>query len=723
MNRSINTVIENLTQINSRVDSDENNNSVVVNSSPTPLSTSENDDQLLINSELINSAPNLMNDIGGEDGAELLATNSTSAVVPQPTPSTSTATDSVYRGLYPINQVKKYFVKVVENNQKLYKCIWDGCNFQTRKYSQHISRHIYLKHIGIKELRCKVANCGKEFKRPESLVQHEKNHICGFGIDSNKMKDPDNICGVKNIKKYFTRILDTDIYVYQCQFPNCKFVTNNSGSIRRHIHNQHICPHSSHSMSANNARSNRLNANQTNGNMNTYTPVSTANMSFEGIPSTSTYSPFEYKDYKDDSMEMSGVDSQMDNESNNIEVEVQISEYDDQRYDPIKGTTYTVTKFDNECSSEPFDYSIKANEEGSSGLNEDEEEDGMDVDDELDDDDNDEDDDDDSSAQKPKNGLYSLKNFKNDYRKEKRDNGVVFVCNQCDFEAKSQITLIRHLWGEKGYKEFDCDICSKVFPNEFSLYKHRKFGHRQTSTNSPPPPPPPSSLPHQPQQTDSHFQLQQSTHHQMIHQATNHIEPPSAPQTSRINFDSNSMMDGNDNCDINPNILEMMKNKISLEFLQKFLEQNQLCQQMSIMDANIVAGGSGEMLTGNNLLQFLNANQQNYNIFGMRRYSNESNEMSNHSQSSNKSTGFQCKLCVGFVSDTKEGIIEHLHNTHQHNNTNNLEQAYHLVETVNDKSYSMISLEQANKTNYDTDNFDTNEVGVWGVCAICLCLV
>lgn len=151
---------------------------------------------------------------------------------------------SIYRGLYRINDVKPYFSKEMINGNKLYTCLWKDCNYKTWKYSQHISRHIYLKHIGIKTLICTIEGCKKVFKRPESLVQHIKNHSCGFGIDTQTMHDPDNVCSVENIRRYFAKTLDNDMHVYQCTFGNCNFHTHNSGSIRRHVHNQHVCPYS-----------------------------------------------------------------------------------------------------------------------------------------------------------------------------------------------------------------------------------------------------------------------------------------------------------------------------------------------------------------------------------------------------------------------------------------------------------------------------------------------
>jgi len=87
-----------------------------------------------------------------------------------------------------------------------------------------------------------------------------------------------------------------------------------------------------------------------------------------------------------------------------------------------------------------------------------------------------------AAARRKNNGLYSLKNYKDHYYKIKTpESGVQFICNGCKFQAKSQITLIRHLWNELGYKEFHCEFegCNRTFDNEFSRYKHRKFDHSQ----------------------------------------------------------------------------------------------------------------------------------------------------------------------------------------------------------------------------------------------------
>lgn len=474
---------------------------------------------------------------------------------------------NVYRGLYPIKNVKEYFKKRTIDNQKLYSCLWPGCAFQTWKYSQHISRHIYLKHIGIKELRCQVAGCEKVFKRPESLVQHVKNHICGFGIDPLRMKDPANICGVKNIKRHFNKIMDNDIQVFRCQVAKCKFVTNNSGSIRRHVHNQHICPHSSP------ASQSAAAANGTAGKASTAIDATAGVTSMADLarPPAAT-SPFLNNFSCPDSTSSSAsVTADDDNSTTFDPLLVVLTEYEGQTYDPVNRSINHETENGNghtdQSSASDFNADSPMDLSGFSiqGINssilnrldddEDEVEDGnkdgnqaqmmpnkealktgptfandlfftlppdnpsvtsltdvinnysfqglpsapvssagslpgylqqgliisenppsssMDasvIEDAAA-----------AAARRKNNGLYSLKNYKEHYYKMKTpEAGVQFICKGCQFQAKSQITLIRHLWNELGYKEFHCEFdgCDRTFDNEFSRYKHRKFDHGQ----------------------------------------------------------------------------------------------------------------------------------------------------------------------------------------------------------------------------------------------------
>ncbi|KAH9403247.1 hypothetical protein TYRP_015130 [Tyrophagus putrescentiae] len=368
---------------------------------------------------------------------------------------------NVYRGLYPIKNVKQHFKKKTIDNRKLYICLWPDCSFQTWKYSQHISRHIYLKHIGIKELRCSVPACEKVFKRPESLVQHVKNHICGFGIDPVRMKDAANICGVKNIKRHFSKIMDNDIQVFMCQFARCQFVTNNSGSIRRHVHNQHICPHSS----PNGGGGGGGNGSSNGGGLRASTPSSRSNGGDAMMTSTAEAAlisrPLDSSPNLQffSSPRSQGLQQQQQFSPHSQSPASSVNSADNSAEPPVEEVEEGGDEDGNSCSAHLDPLVVLTEYEGQTYdplLDPDAEAAAAAAA---------------AAARRKNNGLYSLKNYKEHYYKIKTEEaGVQFICKGCQFQAKSQITLIRHLWNELGYKEFHCEFegCTRTFDNEFS---------------------------------------------------------------------------------------------------------------------------------------------------------------------------------------------------------------------------------------------------------------
>jgi hypothetical protein len=231
------------------------------------------------------------------------------------------------------------------------------------------------------------------------------------------MKDPLNVCGVKNIKRYYFRELDNDYYVFGCKWNDCQFVTNNSGSIRRHVHNQHLCPHAINNNNANNS-SNSSNTNRS---------------SFNGINGSYSYN---------NSLNTNCTE----NEVNLPKIE--IIELDSQAFSPG-----LINNSGEEIIDNPFAVTSKAiniNNEIEANLN-----------------------------RRSSGGLYSLKNYSELYSKVKIDGEVHFKCNCGQFTTKSQISLVRHIWSDIGRNVFECDIqgCDAKFDNEFNLYKHKKFDH------------------------------------------------------------------------------------------------------------------------------------------------------------------------------------------------------------------------------------------------------
>ncbi|KAH9399970.1 hypothetical protein TYRP_017540 [Tyrophagus putrescentiae] len=81
-----------------------------------------------------------------------------------------------------------------------------------------------------------------------------------------------------------------------------------------------------------------------------------------------------------------------------------------------------------------------------------------------------------------KSGLYSLKKHEADYARSKGPDGYHYKCVNCDeYTTKSQATMVRHTWTHKK-QHFRCDNCFENFENEFSLYKHKKTTHPETTS-------------------------------------------------------------------------------------------------------------------------------------------------------------------------------------------------------------------------------------------------
>jgi hypothetical protein len=143
------------------------------------------------------------------------------------------------KGLQSTKNVKKYFERKFINGEKVFFCKWNRCQYKTK--TKGIATHIYLRHLKL-EFKCNQQNCSKVFQSPHAWREHQKNHICGFGIDGNEKRKIDGICGNNNINKYREKILVNEKRIYRCKWTDCGVISKHHMSMKRHIHNQHICP-------------------------------------------------------------------------------------------------------------------------------------------------------------------------------------------------------------------------------------------------------------------------------------------------------------------------------------------------------------------------------------------------------------------------------------------------------------------------------------------------
>ncbi|CAG2116882.1 unnamed protein product [Medioppia subpectinata] len=144
------------------------------------------------------------------------------------------------KGLASMSKVRQYYESQVLDGEKYFLCKWKRCEFKTKK-SQKIAQHINLSHIGV-EFKCNKPNCNKVFKNPNTYREHQKNHICGFGIFGYGSKGVIGVCRNENLNRYRERVIIDSKKFYRCKWDNCNAITRYHMAMKRHLHG-HVCPY------------------------------------------------------------------------------------------------------------------------------------------------------------------------------------------------------------------------------------------------------------------------------------------------------------------------------------------------------------------------------------------------------------------------------------------------------------------------------------------------
>ncbi|XP_054153115.1 uncharacterized protein LOC128951855 [Oppia nitens] len=144
------------------------------------------------------------------------------------------------KGLASMSKVRQYYESQVINGEKFFLCKWQRCEFKTKK-SQKIAQHINLSHIGV-EFKCNKPNCNKVFKNPNTYREHQKNHICGFGIFGYGSKGVIGVCRNENLNRYRERVIIDSKKFYRCKWEDCNAITRYHMAMKRHLHG-HVCPY------------------------------------------------------------------------------------------------------------------------------------------------------------------------------------------------------------------------------------------------------------------------------------------------------------------------------------------------------------------------------------------------------------------------------------------------------------------------------------------------
>ena len=145
------------------------------------------------------------------------------------------------KGLAAMSKVRQYYESQVIDGQKVFFCRWKQngsvCQFQTRK-SQKIAQHINLSHIGV-EFKCPKPFCNKVFKNPNTYREHQKNHICGFGIFGYGSKGVIGACRNENLNRFRDRVVIEGKKFYRCIYivngSQCGAITRYHMAMKRYV--------------------------------------------------------------------------------------------------------------------------------------------------------------------------------------------------------------------------------------------------------------------------------------------------------------------------------------------------------------------------------------------------------------------------------------------------------------------------------------------------------
>ena len=124
------------------------------------------------------------------------------------------------KGLASKKKVQQFYESGVIDGKRVYFCRWKQnetvCQFKTL-FGYKIARHINLLHIGV-QFKCPKQFCNKVFKDPNTYREHQKNHICGFGLFGYGSEGVLGVCRNENLNQYRDRRTINSVKVHRCLY-------------------------------------------------------------------------------------------------------------------------------------------------------------------------------------------------------------------------------------------------------------------------------------------------------------------------------------------------------------------------------------------------------------------------------------------------------------------------------------------------------------------------
>ena len=139
------------------------------------------------------------------------------------------------KGMASVKKLEKYIQCRVINGMKYFCCNFKEtvkeCEFKSKR-SQETANHVHCAHLGF-YLECVRPDCDKVFRTPGSWREHQKNHICNFGLYGYQ-KGVTGVCRNSHLLKFQDKVIvEGNHKAYKCKFRNCGFVTRQRTACKR----------------------------------------------------------------------------------------------------------------------------------------------------------------------------------------------------------------------------------------------------------------------------------------------------------------------------------------------------------------------------------------------------------------------------------------------------------------------------------------------------------
>ena len=136
------------------------------------------------------------------------------------------------KGMASVKKLDQYIRCEVVNDCKFFCCNFNNsCLFKSKR-SQETALHVHCTHLNF-FLRCVQPGCDRIFRTPGSWREHQKNHICNFGLYGYQ-RGVTGKCRNEYLKQFQEKIImEGNQKAYRCLWKDCGFTTKHRTGVKR----------------------------------------------------------------------------------------------------------------------------------------------------------------------------------------------------------------------------------------------------------------------------------------------------------------------------------------------------------------------------------------------------------------------------------------------------------------------------------------------------------